>query len=987
MKTKTLPVRFILFGILCTLISTGINAQDTERNKKINEQISRISREKKANKQLRCNGLEQIGSNSNKSHESLTKNWITKGNAVQIIANSSDDVNGLVQELTLLGTLNIKTYGKTVTGYIPMDSVSKLENCKHLRSAAPSVRPRLNSGGVNSEGDLAMFSQNLRKRYNIDGKGIKIGILSNSYNVQGLAESEVLKGELPGPGNPFGYTKPVQILSEIEKPTEFAVDEGRAMAQIIHDVAPGAELFFYSAFNGYFDFADGIKALAAKGCNVIVDDVFYFGDPMFQDGLLSQAVDEVSKKGVMYFNACGNSGNKGFEAKYKEFSVTDSQGITNNYFDFGNQDEKQTITISGTEETGFPGSIFLILHWDAPSSFAGSTNPVPEIDLDIFLVDTLTGEVVASGIEDNVKLLNSFETLSFTNTANENRDYEIIIQNSLEKKPTRIKYVDSDNSVIFKEEVAGINAPTIYGLSNTKSAMSIGANQATITPAFGEEYALENFSSIGGGFGIIFDKNGKLIPEQFRNKPDLVGPDGVATSVPRFESFAGTSAAAPHVAAVAALIKQSNMSLTREQIFEALIKTAEDMDNPYTEGFDKGYDLATGYGFVIADKALAITKNKPTIYRYELVNATTQKKYVPSIKLTSSGNTFLGRPLQDGDTIDLSDVEKGALLNIRALAVNGLKNEGFTTFLRYKGPNSEIGGNVDRVEPYSVFGDNNGVFNSWAAKNGEYQLRGSAILGTTGGSVLEDGTYNISFKVFNTGTLDILNLFIDGNRRTPNITEGSIIDLSTIDVNLRNKLNLRAEIVNSVSFFLSPVKQVGEVKFKLSGPQNYSGSDILRTGTSTIGNLSFDVFSDIKGNPIPWNPQPIVGKYKLEVQPFARKGDVSTGGITSVINFEIIDSSKPTVASRNALTDIANNSLLIAPNPSKNGLISIKALSDVNLEKVQIFDSNGNIAFSKTGKLGDSKMDISGLSNGFYIVTATSIEGNTYKSKLIINNN
>jgi hypothetical protein len=469
---KKNQMKFVLFGILCTLVTTGINAQNTEKNKKINEQISKISKEKKANKQLIHNGLEQIGSETSKSQESLTKNWITKGNAVQIIANCSDDVNGLIQELTLLGTSNIKTYGKTVTGYIPMDSVSKLENCKHLRSVVPSLKPKLNSGGVNSEGDRAMFSENLRKRYNVDGTGIKIGILSDSYNTQGLAESEVLKGELPGPGNPFGYTKPVQVLSEIKNLSN-ASDEGRAMAQIVHDVAPGAELFFYSAFNGYFDFANGIKALAAKACNVIVDDISYFEDPYFQDGLVSQASDEVTQKGVLYFAAAGNNSNKSFEAKYKETSLIDDSGKTLNYFDFGDQDITQTITIpSGT-------TVDLWLQWDAPSRLAGSSNPAPKSDLNFYLIDSNTKEIVAKSITNNIQSLTNFERITYINNEFSDQDIDLVIQRVGETEaPTRVKYVDFNfnTELIFTEDVSGINASTCVGHNNGKKTIAIGAN-------------------------------------------------------------------------------------------------------------------------------------------------------------------------------------------------------------------------------------------------------------------------------------------------------------------------------------------------------------------------------------------------------------------------------------------------------------------------------------------------------------------------------
>src|SRR6202030_3283071 len=91
-------------------------------------------------------------------------------------------------------------------------------------------------------------------------------------------------------------------------------DEGRAMLQIVHDVAPGASLAFYTAENGEAAFANGIAALAANAhAKVIVDDVGYFDEPFFQDGVIAQAIDTVVAQGVAYFSAAGNDGSDAYE--------------------------------------------------------------------------------------------------------------------------------------------------------------------------------------------------------------------------------------------------------------------------------------------------------------------------------------------------------------------------------------------------------------------------------------------------------------------------------------------------------------------------------------------------------------------------------------------------------------------------------------------------------------------------------------------------
>src|SRR6202030_4665917 len=91
------------------------------------------------------------------------------------------------------------------------------------------------------------------------------------------------------------------------------------MMQIVHDVSPGAGLAFYTADNSEADFANGIGKLAAPvssggaGAKVIVDDVGYFDEPFFQDGIVAQAVDAVVAQGVAYFSAAGNDGSDAYE--------------------------------------------------------------------------------------------------------------------------------------------------------------------------------------------------------------------------------------------------------------------------------------------------------------------------------------------------------------------------------------------------------------------------------------------------------------------------------------------------------------------------------------------------------------------------------------------------------------------------------------------------------------------------------------------------
>jgi hypothetical protein len=78
-------------------------------------------------------------------------------------------------------------------------------------------------------------------------------------------------------------------------------DEGRAMLQIIHDIAPEANLAFRTGFINSVDFAQGIMELKDAGCNIIVDDITYITEPFFRDGIVAQAVNTVVAEGLHIF--------------------------------------------------------------------------------------------------------------------------------------------------------------------------------------------------------------------------------------------------------------------------------------------------------------------------------------------------------------------------------------------------------------------------------------------------------------------------------------------------------------------------------------------------------------------------------------------------------------------------------------------------------------------------------------------------------------
>ena len=274
--------------------------------------------------------------------------------------------SGLSQLLTILPGLGLTDYVVNdqvnedgtliITGFFPIANLTQLNPLGTLINyVRPTPPPIGNSGTVTTQGDKALRSDLVRIGYDIGGAGVKIGVISDSYNT--LTNTDVTNGDLPGVGNPFGNTTPVQVVKEY--PYGPRNDEGRAMLQIIHDIAPKATLAFRTGFVTANDFAKGIRELEEAGCDIITDDITYVTEPFFGDGIISKAVDDVTALGVSYFTAAGNFGSKSYEGI---FSPTTVNGlVAHNY---GGGDVGQSITVG--PGTNGPTTYTIVLQWQDP---------------------------------------------------------------------------------------------------------------------------------------------------------------------------------------------------------------------------------------------------------------------------------------------------------------------------------------------------------------------------------------------------------------------------------------------------------------------------------------------------------------------------------------------------------------------------------------------------------------------------------------------
>lgn len=174
--------------------------------------------------------------------------------------------------------------------------------------ATPS-QSQTSIGAATTQGDVAMESNLARSALGYDGAGVTVGVISDSYNNLGGAAKDVSTGDLPGVGNPDGFTTPVKVIEDLPSG---GADEGRAILQIVHDVAPGAKLAFATGSLGQADYANNMEKMASEGDKVILDDLGYSDEPFFQNGVIAQAVEKVAGEGVAYFSSAGNYGDDSY---------------------------------------------------------------------------------------------------------------------------------------------------------------------------------------------------------------------------------------------------------------------------------------------------------------------------------------------------------------------------------------------------------------------------------------------------------------------------------------------------------------------------------------------------------------------------------------------------------------------------------------------------------------------------------------------------
>ena len=525
-------------------------------------------------------------------------------------------------DVTPVVLARIRALGGTVVNSVPryrairaqlplaaVEPLATLDAVRSIRAADVAATNAQQPGGISdirtdvlkavgartSEGDVAHRANSARTTHSVDGTGIGIGVLSNG--VRTLAARQA-SGDLPAR---------VTVLEG----QAGEGDEGTAMLEIVHDLAPGAELYFATTSGGPARFAANIEALCDAGADVIVDDVHYLREAVFQDDVIAQGVNAAVADGCFFFSAGGNGGNLNdgtagvWEGDYAAGSPLTVNGVSGGVLhDFGGGVENNRITEDG---------VAYVLQWADP--LEGSAN-----DYDLFLIDE-DGNVLDSS----------------TNTQNGSQDpIEFINSSGIDHTDVRLRIVKTSgaaNRYLRLDTVQGRLAEAtegnLLGHAAAEKAITVAAVDARAAAGSGRAFnGTESVrtSNSDGPRRIFFQPDGTPITAgnfsstggKLLQKPDLTAATCVSTSTPGFSPFCGVSAAAPHAAAIAALMLEAAGG--PDNVTPAALRTAMTGAGAVLDIEATGVDRDSGAGIVMApgavdavDVAVADRNGAPTL--------------------------------------------------------------------------------------------------------------------------------------------------------------------------------------------------------------------------------------------------------------------------------------------------------------------------------------------------------------------------------------
>ena len=466
---------------------------------------------------------------------------------IDVVAKNGDGAS-LLPALEKAGLQGAAAFQGLVSGQIAVGNLGALHDALAGATDSPSddigmaraSGMMLNTGSVTTQADTAEYADVARSEFGVNGTGVTVGVLSDSFNTSGNGSyaADIASGDLQA-GIRVRYD-----------PTGGTTDEGRAMAQLVHDLAPGSGIEFDSAYNNQAAFAQHILQLANDGAKVITDDVSYFAELAYQDGPIAQAVNTATNMGVSYFSSAGNNANgtlaTGYEHAWVNGATYTGGGETTTLMHFAGGQDYIPVTLNG--------SGVIVLQWANPGASAGGAGATS--DLDMFATSDTAGTALIGDVETNNVGGDPVEVMSFSGTGT--LYVRVGLYSGAAPSEIRMMVLGNGLNDYFTSPANNQNTGTFYGHAAAADAMGIGAAAYSQTPAFGVNPAMVEYYSTRGTDKILYDEDGALLSSAQTRQVSFTAVDGGNTSFFGHDdgdadsnpNFYGTSAAAPDAADV-----------------------------------------------------------------------------------------------------------------------------------------------------------------------------------------------------------------------------------------------------------------------------------------------------------------------------------------------------------------------------------------------------------------------------------------------------